>query len=145
MNGIKQADADATHANILKVTLGVNQTPGYVSVSALWNRHDMLKKLITKGTVSFVASVNGKEISVTSKEKNPLQAIANMKERVQQGNKGTIQRPMSNVAHALAKIIGPPTCKANTAGNPFRGRSAADKGFGMQHRAQFDKDVKRGH
>lgn len=150
-NGISIRKARRREGAAAEIIKELNKISGYVSPCALWNRPDVLTKLVIKIPV-FVADVNNTRLEIrndkpaTNKtvddkdaKKDPvlLEKAADVLTRVRESLPAKkVQEPIKDVAVKLYDVIGPPVNKKDSAANPFAPRHDGEKGYGIK-----DKEI----
>jgi len=129
LNGMNLTTTRQVEAYFQNVTKTLNKTPGYVSLSALWNRPDMVNALYVPG-MKFHADFPGTRVVTTSDESDGYQAYANMKARVKLSVDFKVQADIAKIGPKLVSIMGPPIHSAlHCASNPYAARHDGNVGF----------------
>jgi len=129
LNGMNLTATRQVEAYFQNVTRTLNRTPGYVSLSALWNRPDFVSELYVPGA-KFHADFPGTRLTATSDENNGYQAYANMKARIKLSLTVKVQADITKIAPRLVSIMGPPVHNTlHCASNPYAARHPGKTGF----------------
>ncbi|RKP06672.1 hypothetical protein THASP1DRAFT_25056 [Thamnocephalis sphaerospora] len=106
MNNVSVAEVRAVESRNVELTKIVNSIPGYISQSALFNRPDLLVKIVESAKEFTGGYLNGKELKFSLDcNSNPLEAVEKLRKQVMDAVK------TSPDASEVTKLLGADTAK----------------------------------
>jgi len=128
-NHLKVEDVRDHERETQTLITGLNNIPGFISHSALWNRPEVVAKLATKAANVFKATINKASISVevSRQSTDNLQVTADIHARVKATLGVKAMQDIRGVKNDVLKVIGGTGGFAtNSISNPVAPRKIAD-------------------